>query len=63
MKKWNSPAIKELPISMTQQSNAMSSNYDEVRTDQNGNLWVSFVSGGSKYDGKTDGDIIVPDNK
>lgn len=59
MKTWIEPEIIELDITCTEQGTNMSSEFDEIRVDQNGNYWVSFSSGlDSNPD--TDGFITVP---
>ena len=45
MKKWNTPVIDELNIACTEQGKDISTSFDEMRVDQNGNYWVSFSSG------------------
>ena len=45
MKNWVKPDVEELNIKCTEQGKNISSNYDEIRVDQNGNYWVSFSSG------------------
>lgn len=37
MKKWKTPEVEELSISCTEQGKNLSSQYDEIRVDQNGN--------------------------
>jgi len=58
MKNWVKPDVEELNIKCTEQGKNISSNYDEIRVDQNGNYWVSFSSG---VDSEPDvaGDIYV----
>ena len=58
MKKWNTPAIDELKISCTEQGKNLSTKFDEIRVDQNGNYWAGFGSG---LDSKpeTSGDVEV----
>lgn len=58
MKKWKTPEVEELSISCTEQGKNLSSQYDEIRVDQNGNYWVSFSSG---FDSTPhiDGDVTV----
>lgn len=58
MKTWMKPEIETLGVEMTMQGKDMSTQYDEVRVDQNGNYWVSFSSGvDSKPD--LDGEVEV----
>lgn len=45
MKTWLAPDISELRIGATAQGKSLTSSYDEIRVDQNGNYWVSFQSG------------------
>ena len=45
MKTWTTPSVEELNISCTEQGQHISTNFDEIRVDQNGNYWVSFSSG------------------
>lgn len=47
MKKWNTPVVDELNVACTEQGKKISSNFDEIRVDQNGNYWASFTSGES----------------
>lgn len=62
MRKWNAPEVTELNISCTEQGKNISTNYDEVRVDQNGNYWYSFSSGvDSKVE--TDGNIYLPEEE
>ena len=41
MKKWKTPEVEELSISCTEQGKNLSSQYDEIRVDQNGNYWLA----------------------
>ena len=45
MKTWNTPSFEELEISATAQGKQVSTNFDEIRVDQNGNYWAGFASG------------------
>lgn len=45
MKTWNNPEIETLGVEMTMQGQNMSSKFDEIRVDQNGNYWAGFGSG------------------
>ena len=45
MKTWNKPEMKELNINLTAQGKNIESDFDEIRVDQNGKYWVSFMSG------------------
>lgn len=45
MKTWETPDIESLNIVYTEQGKHISTNFDEIRVDQNGNYWVSFSSG------------------
>ena len=45
MKTWTTPEVSELNISATAQGKHISTSFDEIRVDQNGNYWVSFTSG------------------
>ena len=45
MKKWATPEISELNLSCTEQGKDMSTEWDEIRVDQNNEYWVSFQSG------------------
>ena len=45
MKKWTAPAIETLKVSCTEQGQNISTTFDEIRVDQNGNYWASFSSG------------------
>lgn len=45
MKTWLTPDVEELNICATAQGQNISTYYDEIRVDQNGNYWVSFSSG------------------
>ena len=45
MKKWIVPEVEELKISETAQGKVIKASFDAIRTDDNGNLWVSFPSG------------------
>ncbi len=58
MKKWTTPAIDELNVSATAQGKNLSTAYDEIRVDQNGNYWVSFSSGFDS-EPETNGDVEV----
>ncbi|SFB19413.1 hypothetical protein SAMN05216249_11267 [Acetitomaculum ruminis DSM 5522] len=64
---WTKPQLEELGFEETKQGRHITTNFDEIRTDQNGNFWASFVSGsnsnpdvsGEVITGE-DGRIIVP---
>ena len=58
MKKWNTPVIDELNIACTEQGQQISSSFDEIRVDQNGNYWASFSSGADSTP-TVDGTITV----
>lgn len=58
MKKWVTPAIDELKVSETAQGKNLSTDFDEIRVDQNGNYWVSFASGADSNP-NIDGTITV----
>ena len=58
MKKWVAPAIDELKVSETAQGQTISSSFDEIRVDQNGNYWASFSSGADSMP-EVDGTITV----
>ncbi len=45
MKTWITPNVEELNINETAQGQNISTSFDEIRVDQNGNYWVSFSSG------------------
>lgn len=45
MKKWTTPEVSELNISATAQGKAITTSFDEIRVDQDGNYWASFSSG------------------
>ena len=60
MKTWDTPTIDELNISCTEYGHSFSTNYDEVRVDQNGEYWVSFSSGAT-YEGPVDGEVEKKD--
>ncbi|MBQ6787606.1 MAG: hypothetical protein IJO85_07785 [Lachnospiraceae bacterium] len=59
MKKWNAPVMEELSISCTEQGKHISTEFDEIRVDQNGNYWVSFASGGEDSNPDVDGNVTV----
>ncbi len=61
MKTWVNPEVVELTISATAQGNHMTDKFDEIRVDQNGNLWAGFSSG-EKSNPEIAGDITVPEN-
>lgn len=56
MNKWQKPELEELNIRQTAQGKNLSSHFDEIRVDQNGKYWASFVSG---FDSKPDTDGTV----
>lgn len=45
MKKWNSPEVVALDMECTEYGTKLSTNYDDVRVDQNGRYWYSFSCG------------------
>ena len=45
MKTWINPEVEALDLACTEYGSKYSSNYDEVRVDQNGQYWFSFSSG------------------
>ena len=45
MKEWMTPDVDELSVSATEYGQNFSTNFDEVRVDQNGKYWYSFASG------------------
>lgn len=45
MKIWAKPEFEELDISATAQGKKIKPSFDEIRTDENGNIWASFPSG------------------
>lgn len=57
---WTKPEMEELAINMTAQGKDMSTSFDEVRVDQNGNYWVSFSSGADSKP-EIDGNVTVID--
>lgn len=58
MKTWTTPEVSELNISATAQGKHISTEFDEIRVDQNGNYWVSFASG-EDSNPDVDGSITV----
>lgn len=45
MKNWEKPELTTLEIVCTEQGKDISSKFDEIRVDQNGNYWAGFSSG------------------
>lgn len=62
MKEWMKPEVEELGVEKTMQGQSISTKFDEIRVDQNGNYWASFASG-APYDGPVDGDITLTESK
>lgn len=58
MNKWQRPELEELNINKTAQGRNLSSQFDEIRVDQNGKYWASFVSG-SDSKPETNGNVKV----
>jgi len=58
MKTWMNPEVVELDIACTEQGKHISTEFDEIRVDQNGNYWVSFASGADSNP-DVDGTITV----
>lgn len=58
MKNWMNAELVELEIAATAQGKNISSNFDEIRVDQNGNYWAGFGSGEDSQPG-TDGKVTV----
>lgn len=58
MKTWINPEVEALDLACTEYGHKYAADYDEVRVDQNGQLWFSFSSG-SDFKGSTDGDIEI----
>ena len=58
MKIWTTPSVEELNISCTEQGQHMSTEFDEIRVDQNGNYWAGFASGTDSQP-NVDGGITV----
>lgn len=59
MKTWNNAAIEELNVAATAQGKKLSTQFDEIRVDQNGNYWAGMASGADSNP-STDGKVIVP---
>ncbi|WP_155885960.1 paeninodin family lasso peptide [Lachnospira multipara] len=45
MRTWTTPELEVLEITETAQGKVIKATFDAIRTDENGNLWVSFPSG------------------
>lgn len=45
MRTWTRPELEELEIAETAQGKVIKATFDAIRTDEKGNLWVSFPSG------------------
>lgn len=45
MRTWTNPEVEVLAINETAQGKEIKFTIDAIRTDANGNLWVSFPSG------------------
>jgi hypothetical protein len=45
MRTWTKPEVEVLAIAETAQGKVIKATFDAIRTDANGNLWVSFPSG------------------
>lgn len=59
MKTWKKPEIETLGVEMTMNGKKLTMEFDEVRQDQNGNLWGGFNSGAPEYTGPIDGEVEV----
>ncbi|SFB19436.1 hypothetical protein SAMN05216249_11268 [Acetitomaculum ruminis DSM 5522] len=59
-KAWVEPSVENLGIEKTAQGRHVSTQFDEIRVDQNGNYWVSFNSGAETPVNPV-GPIEVPD--
>lgn len=58
MKNWMNAELVELEISATAQGKNVSTQFDEIRVDQNGNYWAGFGSG-TDSEPEVDGEVVV----